>query len=364
MLNKISKFALGVVLAAGSVCAFAQDDLEMRKYLSVDYNHIFRDNNRQSLDGNGGSIGFGLPLSKLWGLEASAFYNSFDKDSTHLGDWDDYGAKLDGMFFYSRSRAFSPYFGTGVGVIHSSEHTSSQSSTDPFVDVGLGFFKYFGIGSQDFAVRADARYRWLDTHNINGVGSLGEPVVKVGLVIPLGARAVAVAPVVAAAAEAPAVQPKPTAPVVRLDSDGDGVYDDQDNCPGTPAGTKVDEHGCPIEEKARVFEAVHFDFNKSSLTRQSEATLDNAAAVIKDMAKKSPVKVEVGGHTDNVGTDGYNQALSERRAQTVTKYLTDKGVQGKTISTNAYGDTLPEKNNATEEGRAYNRRVEVKATPQ
>lgn len=359
MLNKISKLALGAVLAVGAGAVFAQEDLEMRKYLSVDYNHVFRDSNRKSLDGNGGSIGFGLPLSKLWGLEASAFYNDFDKDSVHLGDWNEYGAKLDGMFFYSRSRAFSPYFGLGLGAIHSSERASNQSSTDPFVDVGLGFFKYFAIGSQDFAVRADARYRWLDTHGINSVGSLAEPVIKVGLVIPLGARAIP-APIAAAAAPASQSASGP----VRLDSDGDGVFDDQDNCPRTPAGTPVDEHGCPTAENTRVFEAVHFGFNKSTLTPQSEATLDNAASAIKDMVRKSPVKVEVDGHTDNVGTDGYNQALSEHRAQTVTKYLVEKGVEDKSISTNAFGDTMPVKSNATEEGRAYNRRAEVKATPQ
>lgn len=364
MVNKISKLALGLILAAGSSSGFAQDNIEMRKYLSLDYNHVFRDNDRNSLDANGVSVGFGLPLTKLWGLEASAFFNDFDRDSTHLANWGEYGAKLDGMFFYSRNPAFSPYFGLGLGGVHSKEGASNQSSTDPFVDAGLGFFKYFAIGSHDFAVRADARYRWLDTHNINGVGSLGEPVVKVGLVIPLGARAIAAAPAAAAAMPAKQSAPVAEASPAKLDSDGDGVLDDQDQCPRSPATSTVDERGCPIDEKTRVFEAVRFDFNKSTLTKHSEATLDNAASVIKGMAKKSPVKVEVGGHTDSVGTDGYNQALSERRAQVVTKYLTKKGVDGKSISTNAYGETLPEKSNASAEGHAYNRRVEVKAIAQ
>ena len=79
------------------------------------------------------------------------------------------------------------------------------------------------------------------------------------------------------------------------------------------------------------------------------------------MAKKSAVKVQVDGHTDNIGGDAYNQALSERRAKIVTKYLTQKGVDGKSVSTNAYGKSMPAKSNETEEGRAFNRRAEVKA---
>jgi OOP family OmpA-OmpF porin len=369
MNNKFYKAALGLMLALGASAAFAQEaPPEMRPYLTADYIGVFHDGSRNSLNGMGGGLSYGTALAKHWGLETSLFYNSYGTNSTHRADWNEYGAKVDGMFFYQRKRAFSPYFGLGVGGIRSNERTSGQHSTDPFVDVGLGYFTYFGIGSMDLGVRADARYRWMDTKGIGGVGSLAEPVLKVSLVLPLGPRPVAAAPVfIPAKAAEPVREPEHArAPApARLDSDGDGVFDDQDQCPRTPTGTQVDERGCPVvDEKARFFDAVHFNFNDSDLTKVSKTTLDKAAAEIKDMAEKGPVKVEVDGHTDSVGSDGYNQALSERRAKIVTKYLTQKGVNGKTISSNAYGKSMPAKSNDTDAGRAYNRRAEVKAIEQ
>lgn len=355
MFHKLSKLMLACLLAASAATGFAQENAETRSYLSLDYNHVFRDSNRASTDGNGGSLGYGISLSKIWGLEFNAFYNDFGRNTFRTTNWNEYGAKVDGMFFYSRNPSFSPYFGLGLGGIRSNERVSNQSSTDPFADIGLGFFHYFAIGSQDFAVRADARYRWLDTHGIAGVGYVGEPVVKVGLVLPFGARAAA-APVVLNAAKSA------TETAAILDTDGDGVPDDQDKCRNSPKGSDVDARGCPLDDaNARVFESVHFDYKKADLTPKARTTLDETAASIKEMAEKSAIKVRVGGHTDNIGSDGYNQGLSERRAETVTNYLTGKGVDKKIISTDAYGKTLPDKDNATEEGRAYNRRVEVKA---
>lgn len=339
MIGKFSKTVLMLALTLGAAQSFAQEaPPETRSYLSVDYNEIFRNGNRASQNGRGGGMSFGIALAQHWGLETSAFYNGYGRNNAGTSDWNEYGAKVDGMFFYQRKRVFSPYFGVGVGGIRSNERVSNQSSTDPFVDVGLGAFTYFGIGSQDFAVRADARYRWLNTHGINGVGDVSEPVVKVSLVLPLGPRAVAAAPVVAAREE-PVREPEP-APV--------RAAAPTDSAPVVP-------------ENTHVYEAVHFNYKDSDLTAPSKATLDKAASEIKDMAKKSAVKVQVDGHTDNIGGDAYNQALSERRAKVVTKYLAQKGVDGKSVSTNAYGKSMPAKSNETEEGRAYNRRAEVKA---
>ena len=374
MLKNISKLAVSIALVAASASAFALDEVTMRKYLSVDYEHVVRDNDRHSLDGNGVSLGYGMPLSRKLGLEASAFYNTYGSDTGHPGDWRDYGVKLDGLFFPFRSRGFTPYLGLGLGGIRSQEKTTNSSSNAPFVDAGAGFFKYFSIASQDFAVRGDVRYRWFDSKlEAIGIRELGEPVVRVGLVMPFGASPQVATPPAPAVTPAPAPpsepSPPPAAPVAPVapvaeapkDTDGDGVTDDQDACPNTPAGTKVESHGCPIEEKLRQFESVHFDFDKSNLSKESQTSLDSTAAAIAEMAKKSPVKVEVGGHTDNVGSDGYNNALSERRAKIVSKYLSKHGVDAKSITTNAYGESAPVETNDTAEGRAANRRSEIKA---
>ncbi|MBU3608630.1 outer membrane protein OmpA [Polynucleobacter nymphae] len=99
-----------------------------------------------------------------------------------------------------------------------------------------------------------------------------------------------------------------------------------------------------------------YDFNKSDLKPQGKATLDKIA---RDLSK---IKLEViiaVGNTDSVGTDAYNMALGQRRAQSVKAYLTSKGVDGSRIYTESKGKSNPVATNATEEGRAKNRRTDI-----
>ncbi len=99
-----------------------------------------------------------------------------------------------------------------------------------------------------------------------------------------------------------------------------------------------------------------YDFNKSDLKPEGKATLDKIAA---DLSK---IKLEViiaVGNTDSVGTDAYNMALGQRRAQSVKAYLTSKGVDGSRIYTESKGKSNPVASNATAEGRAKNRRTDI-----
>jgi len=99
-----------------------------------------------------------------------------------------------------------------------------------------------------------------------------------------------------------------------------------------------------------------YDFNKSDLKPEGKATLDKIAA---DLSK---IKLEViiaVGNTDSVGTDAYNMALGQRRAQSVKTYLTSKGVDGSRIYTESKGKSNPVASNATAEGRAKNRRTDI-----
>ena len=73
--------------------------------------------------------------------------------------------------------------------------------------------------------------------------------------------------------------------------------------------------------------------------------------------------VDVYGHTDSSGSDAYNQGLSERRAAAVADYLSSHGVQSARLGTRGFGETQPVASNATEDGRAANRRVEIKIVP-
>jgi outer membrane protein OmpA-like peptidoglycan-associated protein len=101
---------------------------------------------------------------------------------------------------------------------------------------------------------------------------------------------------------------------------------------------------------------INFDTGKATIKADSFPQLDQVAAALKSAPE---LTLEVGGHTDNVGTPETNQALSDARAKSVMKYLTDKGATPARLSARGYGQTKPVADNRTEAGRAQNRRVEL-----
>lgn len=152
-----------------------------------------------------------------------------------------------------------------------------------------------------------------------------------------------------------ALLPPPKA--VDPDTDGDGVADSRDDCPGTPQGTPVDSKGCPAIPS---LEGVHFEHDKAVLTASARSILDEVAAIT---AANPHVRVEIVGHTDSSGSDSYNQSLSERRAQAARAYLESIGVSGTRLSALGRGESTPVADNSTREGRAANRRVDLTARP-
>lgn len=138
-----------------------------------------------------------------------------------------------------------------------------------------------------------------------------------------------------------------------IDSDGDGVPDYQDQCPDTPAGVKVNALGCPAN---LVLHDIHFKFNSYELTPQSQQTLN---VVAQRLVANPNVRVRVEGHTDSTGKAAYNMKLSKERANSVMRYLVGQGVAQERITAEGYGMTRPVATNKTREGRAENRRVEI-----
>ena len=144
-----------------------------------------------------------------------------------------------------------------------------------------------------------------------------------------------------------------------LDSDGDGVVDSKDACPGTPAGAKVDAQGCEIKAKAISLTGILFHTDSDELRSESIAVLNATANTLN---ANPGVNVEIAGHTDSQGDAAYNQGLSQRRADAVRSYLISQGVNGSRLSASGYGETQPVADNNTSEGRAQNRRVELRIT--
>ncbi|PAU64507.1 hypothetical protein BZL41_09630 [Pseudomonas sp. PIC25] len=164
------------------------------------------------------------------------------------------------------------------------------------------------------------------------------------------------------------------------DEDGDGVFDRRDRCPGTPANTPVHHNGCPIKEYPAAPKSpepepapapqsevivlsdlgeVLFAFDSAELTEAARARLRDVGGRLQGA---DVIEIKVQGHTDSVGSDAYNQGLSERRARSVADFLVAQGVPASKLSTEGFGESRPVADNATDAGRAQNRRVEIHVT--
>jgi outer membrane protein OmpA-like peptidoglycan-associated protein len=145
------------------------------------------------------------------------------------------------------------------------------------------------------------------------------------------------------------------------DSDGDGLLDKDDACPMTPG--PIENKGCPIIDKEieevlnTAFNNLEFETNKDIILKSSKPSLDELAVVL---SKKPSWKLDISGHTDNVGDDNANMVLSQKRAEALKAYLISKGITSERLNVFYFGETRPIADNNTPEGRKKNRRVEMK----
>ncbi|MBL1280623.1 MAG: OmpA family protein [Fluviicola sp.] len=144
------------------------------------------------------------------------------------------------------------------------------------------------------------------------------------------------------------------------DTDNDGVLDKDDECPATPG--PVENKGCPVIEVEvqeilkTAFENLEFETGKDIIKEESLPSLTELAEVL---VKKSEWKLQIAGHTDNVGAAQGNLVLSKKRAASVKRFMESKGVAGDRLSVLYFGETDPIADNSTKEGRQKNRRVEM-----
>lgn len=461
--------ALGVSLAFVSFSAMAQDEFyegsddagsddagssdgssayggglgsgDRRAYIAPMFSYTLADKDRNTKDGIGGTISLGKRFTSGLTLELTATYSQLDSEA------DNQTVKLTGvgaaaMIFPVRSLP-GLY---GILALHHGQvenHPTSPNASTGFgyrttiFDPGVGYLFPLAdyLGGFDAYLRTEARYR-MDAHNrrVLGVGGqkhFYESVANVGILIPLGdvpvievpeappeeIAVVETAPVdsdgdglsddMDQCPDTPAGVPvndqgceadtdgdgivdrldtcpdTPTGVAVNeqgctavVDADGDGIPDDQDQCPDTPAGTVIDERGCAPEPGCRapapgepislegcatgdaiVLRGVTFDTNSDRLTANAKVILNQVADALN---ARADIKVEIGGHTDSVGADAYNQKLSERRARSVFDYLVARGIDPSRMQSRGYGETQPVDTNETNEGREVNRRVELK----
>ncbi|MEC5209913.1 OOP family OmpA-OmpF porin [Psychrobacter sp. PL15] len=251
---------------------------------------------------------------------------------------------------------FKPYMLIGAGQsklkIEDSTGLEVAETTDTIGNLGLGAMYRI---NDALSLRGEARA----IHNFDN--NWWEGMALAGLEVVLGGH---LAPTVAVP---PMVEPMPmvdTAPIIvvesDLDSDGDGVLDSMDACPGTPMNVVVDERGCPvavdITDELKMELRVFFDNDKSAIKNQYQPEIAKVAEKMREYPN-SIARVE--GHASKTGPSArYNQRLSEARAVAVKSMLTNEfGIAPNRLSTVGYGYDRPIAPNDTEEGRAMNRRV-------
>ena len=250
--------------------------------------------------------------------------------------------------------AFKPYVLVGAGQskieVEDAAGNFVTGSKDTIGNLGLGAMYRI---NDALSLRGEARA----IHNFDN--NWWEGMALAGLEVVLGghlAPTVAVPPM-----EEPNVVTPPIVVVESdLDSDGDGVPDSIDACPGTPMNVVVDERGCPvqvdIEDTLKMELRVFFDNDKSAIKNQYKPEIAKVAEKMREYPN-STARVE--GHASKTGPSArYNQRLSEARAVAVKSMLTNEfGIAPNRLSTVGYGYDQPIADNTTEEGRAMNRRV-------
>ncbi len=147
------------------------------------------------------------------------------------------------------------------------------------------------------------------------------------------------------------------------DNDGDGILDKDDKCPNEPETVNgyQDQDGCPdevpeaVKKFTGVIKGINFKTNSAKITKGSHRILDKAVQVLNDYPD---VKLEISGHTDNVGKEEYNKELSQKRAESVMEYMVSKGISSDRLTAVGYGMDKPLTSNKTRADRAKNRRTE------
>lgn len=365
---KLTSAAALAIACAG--VAHADEDTRAT-YISVMGSYIMADDQRDVdnlanggittdiEDGYGWQVALGQMRQSGFGFELSLATDIFETGAGQGTDFYRYGLGLDVIYALNTNTegddprdALMPYLIIGGGAVYNDVYDITSTDNDERDD--YGYYANAGLGivtpslnKYGMKVRLDLRYVYDDFES----GYDEEYKANLGIEFPLFGEPKVVEKIVE------------KVKVVEVsndtglkDSDGDGIVDDRDNCPNTPEGTRVDGDGCPLGDIVAL-DGVTFEFNGDRLRPDAATILDDAAEVLN---RYPEMLIEVAGHTDSIGGDDYNQALSQKRAEAVRQFLIGKGVSAERLTAVGYGESEPRATNDTEEGRELNRRVELR----
>ena len=325
----------------GLAQAASAQEFDDRWYLSASGGMNFQDRDRGTETSPFGTVGFGKFLTPRFSLETELNYQNPQKKVNENLWWSQYGVSLDGRYHFRDVDAkWWPYLRGGLGwQRHEEEYDAFPNPVSPGqheasnLALNLGMGLQFDVGRADIRTEIGTRFDFDDQQARigNQEDYFNDLLASIGVTVALGPEPVA------------PVAPAPVAETscADLDDDGDGVNNCNDKCPGSQAGQTIGPDGCPVPVSIDL-KGVNFDFDKSTLRPDAVAILNEAVEILK---RYPDLRVEVAGHTDECGSDDYNQGLSERRASAVYDYLTSNGIDaGRLAGPNGYGESRPLEN--------------------
>jgi OmpA-OmpF porin, OOP family len=354
----MKRVILGGLMAATAAVgssALAADD-SGAYYISGLGTYTLLDGHRVSKDDFGYSVELGKDFTSNWAGEINYDNGSFKIRNSGFSQKLS-GYSLDGLYKFLPDSIFRPYLLAGGGMLDDAIGTGEKNHTF-MAEAGVGLLT--GIGSQTGStrvqLRTQAKYRleWANP-SFFGPKDPSDLILGVGLQVMFGAPVAQAAVAPPPPPPPPPAPPPPPPPPAPLDSDGDGVPDSIDQCPNTPKGDRVDSVGCTIKDEIKL-KGVNFATDSADLTPESSNVLDYGVATLK---KYPQMVIEVDGHTDNRGTKKHNLLLSQRRAESVMRYLKEHGVTNN-LTAQGFGEDDPVADNSTADGRLENRRVSLK----
>lgn len=367
MKKKVLLASIAAVISSGVV---ADEYPNFEAYLGgAFYTH---DDDRALDDAFSLEGGVELPVNEVMSLEA--WFSGYEVEGKYSTAELDAQRINPGLLFHLKRGDVRPFISAGFSHLEY-ETSAGVDHSESLINLGVGVKKYY---DSNLILRGE----------ILAMNSFDNEVLDLGARLAVGyafgrsvSKPVMVeAPVIvsekAAVTEPEKVMEKPEvtepekvmekapvkpAPVMQKevvkDSDGDGIADSADKCANTNAAFKVDESGCPVmlTETVSIQMDVKFPSNSSILSKDYYPEIEKVAKFMQQFDKTT---VTVEGHSDDRGNDAYNKTLSQRRADSVSKVLTEKyGLPAERVKSQGYGEEQPIADNATAEGRAANRRV-------
>ncbi|MEO6117560.1 MAG: OmpA family protein [Methylotenera sp.] len=320
MKKNLVNLAVAATLGLAAFSATADDMYRGAWYLVPGISYMDTDGDLEANNGGGAFIKLGKELSEKWDIQGGLGYNRASSDLSGVGGhYKQTTLGVDALYMFSRDK-FRPFLLAGLGVARNDVDYSrisidDKTKTSWLANVGLGAQYLF---NDSFGLQADVRHQWSRSEaksspRLDADGTIGNTLVSLGGIFRFGAPApMPVAAVEPAPEPVAAVEPAPEPAAV-------------------PCNPKLETVTISAEKL--------FGFDKAKLQDGSKPILDEAAAKIKGNPDIELVLVT--GHTDRIGSEAYNQKLSERRANIVKDYLVSQGVDASRLQAVGKGEAEP-----------------------